>query len=68
MGIETVLITKWITAPQGFAEYIDRYDPALIAGKRLKENMLLVSRGLGNSIIPIRFNNRPEIILIELRG
>ena len=23
-------------------------------------------RGIGNSIIPIRFNNRPEIILIEL--
>lgn len=27
---------------------------------------MIVSRGLGNSIIPIRFNNRPEIILIEL--
>lgn len=27
---------------------------------------MIVSRGLGNSIIPIRFNNRPEIVLIEL--
>lgn len=27
---------------------------------------MIVSRGLGNSIIPIRFNNRPEIIIIEL--
>lgn len=27
---------------------------------------MIVSRGLGNSIIPIRFNNRPEIILIDL--
>ena len=28
---------------------------------------MLVSRGVGNSIIPIRFNNRPEIILAELK-
>ena len=28
---------------------------------------MVVSRGVGNSIIPFRFNNRPEVILIELR-
>ncbi len=27
---------------------------------------MIVSRGLGNSIIPIRFNNRPEIVIAEL--
>lgn len=27
---------------------------------------MIVSRGIGNSLIPIRFNNRPELILIEL--
>ena len=28
---------------------------------------MLVSRGIGNSIIPLRVNNRPEIILAELK-
>lgn len=32
-----------------------------------KTNML-VSRGIGNSILPFRFNNRPEVILIELQS
>ena len=27
---------------------------------------MVVSRGIGNSIIPFRFNNRPEIVLIGL--
>ena len=27
---------------------------------------MIVCRGLGNSIIPIRFNNRPELVLLEL--
>lgn len=27
---------------------------------------MIVSRGIGNSIIPLRINNRPELILIEL--
>ena len=27
---------------------------------------MIVSRGIGNSIIPVRFNNRPEVVLIEL--
>ena len=27
---------------------------------------MIVSRGVGNSIIPIRFNNRPEIVLVTL--
>ena len=28
---------------------------------------MIVSRGVGNSIIPIRFNNRPEIVVAELK-
>ena len=27
---------------------------------------MVVSRGVGNSIIPFRVNNRPEVIIIEL--
>lgn len=29
---------------------------------------MIVSRGIGNSLIPFRFYNRPEVILIELRS
>ena len=29
---------------------------------------MLVSRGVGNSILPFRINNRPEVILIELQS
>lgn len=27
---------------------------------------MIVSRGLGNSLCPIRFNNRPELVIVEL--
>lgn len=27
---------------------------------------MVVSRGLGNSLLPIRLNNRPEVVIIEL--
>ena len=50
-----------LVAPnQGF---FPEYDSGLYT--RGPTNMF-VSRGIGNSIIPIRFNNRPEIILVEL--
>lgn len=31
------------------------------------DTYMMVSRGIGNSIFPLRFNNRPEVILVELR-
>ena len=51
-----------LVAPnQGF---FPKYD----AGRFTEENTtMIVSRGVGNSIIPVRFNNRPEIIVAELR-
>ena len=50
-----------IVAPnQGF---LPKYD----AGVYSQSNTtMIVSRGIGNSIIPIRFNNRPEIVSVEL--
>lgn len=42
-----------------------KYDAGLFAEERTN---MLVSRGIGNSIIPIRFCNRPEVILVELRN
>ena len=52
-----------LVAPnQGF---FPKYD----AGQFTEENTtMIVSRGVGNSIIPIRFNNRPEIVLVTLRN
>ena len=46
---------------QGF---IPKYD----AGRFDKENTtMIVSRGVGNSIIPLRINNPPELVVVELK-
>ena len=43
--------------------------PKYDAGQFTEENTtMIVSRGVGNSIIPIRFNNRPEIVHVTLRN
>lgn len=51
-----------LVAPnQGF---FPKYD----AGRFDKENTtMIVSRGIGNSIIPFRINNPPEIVVVELK-
>ena len=42
-----------------------KYDDGLYS---VGNTNMIVSRGLGNSIIPFRFNNRPEVVLIELKS
>ena len=42
-----------------------KYDSGLYADGSTN---MIVSRGIGNSILPFRFNNRPEVILIELKS
>ena len=32
------------------------------------ETTMIVSRGIGNSILPFRINNRPELVVIELKS
>ena len=55
------LIGGLVAPNQGF---FPKYD----AGRFSQENTtMIVSRGVGNSIIPVRFNNRPEIIVVELK-
>lgn len=52
-----------VIAPgQGF---FPKYDSGLYTKNTTN---MLVSRGIGNSMIPMRFNNRPEIIVVELRS
>ena len=52
-----------VIAPnQGF---FPQYDGGLYA---MGDTQLVVSRGLGNSVVPLRVNNRPEIVLAELHG
>lgn len=42
--------------------------PEYDSGIYTEENTsMIVSRGIGNSAFPLRFNNRPEIILVELK-
>ncbi len=40
-----------------------KYDAGLYTES---STQMVVSRGIGNSIIPVRFNNRPEIVIVEL--
>lgn len=44
--------------------WFPRYDAGLYTEGNTR---MVVSRGIGNSLCPLRFNNRPEIVVAELR-
>lgn len=57
------IINKGVIAPnQGL---FPKYTSGLYTNNNVK---MMVSRGLGNSIIPLRINNRPHLPIIELEG
>lgn len=43
---------------------LPEYDSGLY---QKKNTQMIVSRGIGNSVIPVRFNNRPELVVVELK-
>ncbi len=49
-----------IAPDQGF---FPKYDAGLFTEGNTN---MIISRGLGNSVVPPRFNNRPELIIVEL--
>ena len=43
--------------------------PKYTSGSYVEDNSTMyVSRGLGNSIIPVRMFNRPEIVVVNLKA
>lgn len=43
--------------------------PKLTSGIHMyNDSRMVISRGLGNSVFPIRFCNRPEVIMLQLKG
>ena len=53
----------------GFVAPDQGFMPKYTSGPYMKEDTTMyVSRGLGNSLIPIRINNRPEIVVVHLNN
>lgn len=44
--------------------WLPEYDAGLFESGQTR---MIESRGLGNSLFPLRFNNRPELIIVELK-
>jgi hypothetical protein len=45
-----------------------KFFPEMDAGERtLGDTKMIISRGIGNSLFPVRINNYPEIVTIVLK-
>ena len=71
-GTFTVLLAHRPELVEVYAEYglyapgqglLPEYDSGLYS---LGETQMVVSRGLGNSVAPLRVNNRPELVIVTL--
>lgn len=54
----------WLGGLYGMGEFFPEYDAGLF---QQDTTAMVVSRGLGNSLFPVRINNRPEVVVITLR-
>ncbi len=52
-----------LVRPDARVRWEEMKDPLTVAGKPV-----FISRGLGTSVIPLRFCCRPELVFVELRG
>ncbi|MBQ8913930.1 MAG: phosphoesterase, partial [Lachnospiraceae bacterium] len=51
----------------GFVSPEFEFFPELYEGVHTyKDTTMIISRGLGNSVIPLRVNNYPELVVIKL--
>lgn len=54
----------WLGGLYGYGDLFPEYDSGLF---QQGTSAMVVSRGLGNSLFPLRINNRPEVVVITLR-
>ena len=54
-----------LIAPSDSGGFFPEYDGGLYT---MGDSCMIVSRGLGNSILPFRINNRAEIVIAELQS
>lgn len=54
----------WVGGLYGMGKLFPEYDAGLF---QQNNTTMVVSRGLGNSLFPLRYFNRPEVVVITLQ-
>lgn len=62
LSLDMIVITGDLVAPN--QSFFPKYDAGLFEDGNTK---MIVSRGLGNSIVPFRIFNKPELVHITLK-